>query len=148
MKNKVIVSASIVTGLSVAERFLGFLYRIVLSRLLGAEGLGIYQIALSLFGLFAVVGSGGIPVTVSRIISKSKAEQDERGEHRAVSAGITACLLLTLPFCLLLGVFGGKIPFLFSDGRAFPVFRILLLGLAFRPSTPLSAVIFGETRSF
>lgn len=131
MKNKVIVSASIVTGLSVAERFLGFLYRIVLSRLLGAEGLGIYQIALSLFGLFAVVGSGGIPVTVSRIISKSKAEQDERGEHRAVSAGITACLLLTLPFCLLLGVFGGKIPFLFSDGRAFPVFRILLLGLAF-----------------
>ena len=131
MKNKVIVSASIVTGLSVAERFLGFLYRIVLSRLLGAEGLGLYQIALSLFGLFAVVGSGGIPVTVSRMISKNKAENDRLGERRVVSAGIVACLLLTLPFCVILGLFGGKIPFLFSDGRAFRVFRILLLGLAF-----------------
>ena len=131
MKNKVLFSASIVTGLSVAERFLGFLYRIVLSRLLGAEGLGLYQIALSLFGLFAVVGSGGIPITVSRMISKSKAENDRLGERRAVGAGIVACLLLTLPFCLILGVFGGKLPFLFSDGRAFRVFRILLLGLGF-----------------
>ena len=131
MKNKIIVSASIVTGLSVAERFLGFLYRIVLSRLLGAEGLGLYQIALSLFGLFAVVGSGGIPITVSRMISKSKAEHDLSGEHRAVGAGIVACLLLTLPFCLILGLFGGKFSFLFSDERAFNVFRILLLGLAF-----------------
>lgn len=131
MKNKVIVSASIVTGLSVAERFLGFLYRIVLSRLLGAEGLGLYQIALSLFGLFAVVGSGGIPITVSRFISKSKAENDRVGERRAVGAGIVACLLLTLPFCLVLGIFGGRFSFLFSDGRAFRVFRILLLGLTF-----------------
>ncbi len=131
MKNKVIVSASLVTGLSVAERFLGFLYRIVLSRLLGAEGLGLYQIALSLFGVFAVVGSGGIPITVSRMISKSKAENDTPSERRAVSAGIVACLLLTLPFCLVLGLFGGKFSFLFSDGRAFSVFRILLLGLAF-----------------
>ena len=131
MKNKIIISASIVTGLSVAERFLGFLYRIVLSRLLGAEGLGLYQIALSLFGLFAVVGSGGIPVTVSRMISKSKAENDRLGERRAVGAGIVACLLLSLPFCVILGLFGGKFSFLFSDGRAFKVFRILLLGLAF-----------------
>ncbi len=131
MKDKIIVNASIVTGLSVAERFLGFLYRIILSRLLGAEGLGLYQIALSLFGLFAVVGSGGIPITVSRMISKSKAEKDWHGERRAVSAGIVACLLFTLPFCLILGVFGGKFSFLFSDDRAFYVFRILLLGLAF-----------------
>ena len=131
MKKTIIVSASLVTGLSIAERFLGFLYRIVLSRLLGAEGLGLSQIALSLFGLFAVVGSGGIPITVSRIISKSKAEHDFVGEHRAVGAGIFSALLLTLPFCLILGVFGGNFSFLFSDGRAFRVFRILLFGLSF-----------------
>ena len=131
MKKTVIVSASLVTGLSIAERFLGFLYRIVLSRLLGAEGLGLYQIALSLFGLFAVVGSGGIPITVSRMISKSKAERDFVGEHRAVGAGIVSALLLSLPFCVILGLFGEKFSFLFSDSRAFRVFRILLFGLSF-----------------
>ncbi len=131
MKNTLYKNASIVTGLSVAERGLGFLYRIVLSRLIGAEGLGLYQVALSLFGLFATLGTGGIPITVSRMITKSKAEKSPLGEKRAVSAGLVACLLLTLPFCILLWLFGHKMTFLFSDMRSFKVFRILLIGLCF-----------------
>lgn len=65
-KTTVYTTASLVTALSVAERGLGFLYRIVLSRLIGAEGLGLYQVALSLFSVFLTLGTGGIPVTVSR----------------------------------------------------------------------------------
>ena len=131
MKNKVFANASIVTILSTAERGLGFLYRIVLSRLIGAEGLGLYQVALSLFSIFLTIGTGGIPITVSRMISKSKADGQFQEGQRAVSAGLSACLLLTLPFAILLFFFGGKIPFLFSDARAFSVFRILLIGLTF-----------------
>ena len=131
MKSKVYANTSIVTGLSVAERGLGFLYRIVLSRLIGAEGLGLYQVALSLFSLFLTVGTGGLPITVSRMISKSKAERDARGERAAVGGGIVLSVLFTLPFCLLLWLFGEKMTFLFSDPRCFPVFRILLTGLTF-----------------
>ena len=130
MKSNVYENTSIVTGLSVAERGLGFLYRIVLSRLIGAEGLGLYQVALSLFSLFLTIGTGGIPVTVSRMISKSKAEKDAHGERAAVSAGICLSLLLTLPFCLLFWAFGSRLSFLFSDARCLPVFRILLIGLS------------------
>ena len=131
MQNTVYKNASIVTGLSIAERGLGFLYRVVLSRLIGAEGLGLYQVALSLFGLFLTVGTGGIPISVSRMITKSKALGDKKGEVRAVSAGFTACLLLSLPICLFLWLFGAKMPFLFTDNRAYGVFRILLIGLCF-----------------
>jgi stage V sporulation protein B len=130
-KNTVALTASIVTGLSVAERGLGFLYRIVLSRCIGAEELGLYQVALSLFSLFLTIGTGGIPITVSRMISKSKAENRPLDEQRAVSAGLTLSLLLTLPVCLLLIPFGDRLGFLFTDERAFPVFRILLVGLCF-----------------
>ena len=125
------ITASAVTALSVAERGLGFLYRIALSRLIGAEGLGLYQVALSLFGLFITIGTGGIPITVSRMISKSKAENRPLDERRAVSAGVMLSLLLTLPVCLVLIPFGDKLGFLFTDDRAFSVFRILLLGLCF-----------------
>ena len=130
-QNTVALTASIVTGLSVAERALGFLYRIVLSRLIGAEGLGLYQVALSLFALFLTIGTGGIPITVSRMISKSKAENRPLDEHRAVGAGLLLSLLLTLPICLVLIPFGDKLGFLFADKRAFPIFRILLVGLCF-----------------
>ena len=130
-KNTIALTASLVTGLSIAERGLGFLYRIALSRLIGAEGLGLYQVALSLFSLFLTIGTGGIPITVSRMISKSKAEHRPLDEQRAVSAGLFLSLLLTLPVCLILIPFGDRLGFLFTDNRAFPVFRILLVGLCF-----------------
>ncbi len=140
-KTTVYTTATIVTALSIAERGLGFLYRVVLSRLIGAEGLGIYQVALSLFGLFLTIGTGGIPITVSRMISKSKAERRPLDERGAVSAGVCICLALTLPICLFFGIFGEKLTFLFTDNRSLTVFRILLIGLCF---SALYAVIRGS----
>ena len=124
-------TATFVTALSIAERGLGFLYRIVLSRLLGAEGLGLYQVALSLFAFFLTFGTGGIPVSVSRFIAKSKAENDLSGEKNSVSAGVVLCLFLTLPFVLIFECFPNLSAPFFSDKRGIPVFRILLLGLCF-----------------
>ncbi len=126
MNNTVYKNASIVTGLSVAERFLGFLYRIVLSRYIGAEGMGLYQVALSLFFLLQTLGAGGIPVTVSRTVAKQK----ERG-GAVLSAGLLSALLVTLPVCLLLWSLGNRVAFLFSGKESFSVLRILLLGLSF-----------------
>lgn len=130
-QNRVFQNASVVTALSVAERGLGFLYRIVLSRLIGAESVGLYQVALSLFSLFLTIGSGGIPITVSRMVTKHKAERNPKGESGTFSAGVTLCLLLTLPAVFILGLFGGKMTFLFSDPRCNRVFQILLIGLVF-----------------
>ena len=141
MKKTVYTTTTAVTALSVAERGLGFLYRIVLSRLIGAEGLGLYQVALSLFSLFLTIGTGGIPITVSRMISKSKAERRPMDEVSAFSSGAFLSLLLTLPVCLVLFLFGKNLTFLFSDERALPVFRILLLGLCF---SSLYAVVRGS----
>ncbi|MBE7068050.1 MAG: hypothetical protein E7381_01975 [Clostridiales bacterium] len=131
LRSNIFATASIVTALSIAERGLGFLYRVVLSRLLGAEGLGLYQVALSVFSVFLTVGTGGIPITVSRFISQSKAENNPYNERRAVSSGLFLSLLLTLPVSLILGAFPKTLSFLFPDARALRVFRILLIGLVF-----------------
>lgn len=141
LRTTVLTTASIVTALSIAERALGFLYRIVLSRLIGAEGLGLYQVALSLFSVFLTIGTGGIPITVSRLISKSKAENDLAGERSAVGAGVCLCLLLTLPAALFLGIFPQAASFLFSDERGITSFRILTIGLVF---SSLYAVVRGS----
>lgn len=131
MKKNIYHTAALVTGLSVAERALGFLYRIVLSRLIGSEGLGLYQVALSVFSVFLTIGTGGIPITVSRLISKSKAQGDSRSESATVSAGIVASLVLTLPVCLVFAIGGKAFSFLFSDERCLGLFSILLVGLVF-----------------
>lgn len=131
MKNKIFKTATLVTALSVAERSLGFLYRIVLARMIGAEALGSYQVALSVFAVFLTIGTGGIPVTVSRLISKSKAEGKKNGETAAVLAGVALALLLTLPVVLVFPLSGNAFSFLFTDENGLAVFKTLLWGLIF-----------------
>ena len=131
IQSHILTAATLVTGLSIAERALGFLYRIVLSRLIGAEGLGIYQVALSLFSVFLTLGTGGIPLTVSRLITKSKTENNPKDASGALTAGVALSLSLTLPVCVLFGLFGEQFSFFFSDERCLPVFKILLVGLIF-----------------
>lgn len=50
-KANIYQTAVYVTVFSVVEKFLGFLYRIILSRTLGSEGMGLYQLALSIFAV-------------------------------------------------------------------------------------------------
>ncbi len=141
MKNNIYKSAAMVTGFSIAEKTLGFFYRILLTRIIGAEGIGIYQICLTVFAVFLTVASSGVPVTVSRLMAKSGAKGDLRGKHSAVTAGILSTLFVTIPIALVL--FFGKdvFGFLFSDKRCIPIFVILLPGLIL---TSVYAVIRGS----
>lgn len=130
MKNNIYKSAAQVTVFSTIEKGLSFLYKIVLTRAIGAEGLGIYQICLTVFAVFLTAASSGVPVTVSRLMAKSAAENDVRGKHSAVTAGILCTLFITVPVAVILFLCRGNLGLLFSDGRCADIFIILLPGLA------------------
>lgn len=126
-KPSIFKNTAVITAVSCLERALGFLYRIVLARLLGAEGVGIYQIALSHFFLFQTAAGGGIPVTLSRTVSRLRAE---RKEHRTGGALIAALILgacISIPITLLLLPIADKIPIFTTD--AAPL-KILLVSLS------------------
>lgn len=124
-------TAAVVTIFSAIEHGLGFLYRIILSRILGPEGLGVYQVSLTVFAVFLTATSSGLPITLSRIISKHRARGYRRGEQAATSAAIILTLLVSVPITLLL--FALKTPFskVFSDPRCADLFYILIFGLSF-----------------
>ena len=129
MKANIYKSCAQVTAFSTIEKGLSFLYRIVLSRTIGAEGLGIYQICLTVFAMFLTVSSSGVPVTVSRLMAKSGAVNDLSGKHSAVTAGIVSTLFITVPAALILFFGKNLFTFLFSDERCLDIFLILLPGL-------------------
>ena len=133
-------TAAVVTVFSAFEHCLGFLYRIILSRTLGSEGLGVYQVALTVFAVFLTATSSGLPITLSRIISKHRTRGYKKGEQAATSAAILITLLFSVPVTVLL--FLCKAPFsrVFSDPRCADLFYILILGLSF---TSVYAIIRG-----
>lgn len=141
MKNNIYKSAAQVTVFSTVEKGLSFFYRIVLSRIIGAEGLGIYQICLTVFAVFLTAASSGVPVTVSRLMAKSGANGDIRGRHSAVTAGVICTLVITIPTALILFLCRNALGFLFSDDRCIQIFVLLLPGLIL---TSVYAVIRGS----
>ncbi len=141
MKNNIYRSAAQVTAFSTVEKGLSFVYRIILTRIIGAEGIGIYQICLTVFSVFLTVASSGIPVTVSRLMAKSNAKNDISGKHAAVTAGVICTLAVTVPIALILFFGRNAFGFLFSDVRCVQIFVILLPGLVI---TSIYAVIRGS----
>ncbi len=129
MKQNIYRSAALVTVFSTIEKTLSFFYRVVLSRILGAEGLGIYQICLSVFAVFLTAASSGIPVTVSRLMAKNGAAGDIRGKNSAVTAGVVATLVFTVPIAVILFFSKGLLGLLFADDRCENIFLLLLPGL-------------------
>jgi len=105
---------------------LGFVYRIFLSRHLGAEGLGIYQVALSVFSVLITITASGIPITVSRLIIKHKAKKDFKKVNQTISSGILAALIFSVPITLIFILFENKLSFAFSDKRCLTVLLIIL----------------------
>ena len=134
-----------VTLFSVCEKFLGFTYRIYLSRAIGAEGIGIYQVALSVFALLLTVCCSGTPITVSRLMTKYKAEGDLKRRNEVISAGLFSALAFSLPVCVLFFIFKNRLGIIFSDLRCVAVFLAVLPGLVFNSLySVLRGVFWGE----
>lgn len=124
-------TVAIVSIFSISEKFLGFLYRIYLSRTIGAEGIGLYQVALSVFGLLYTFCCSGVPVTVSRLMAKYNAQNQKERVQKVITAGLCFTLLITIPVCALFYIFGGRLSFLFADARSINIFLVILPGLVF-----------------
>ncbi len=118
-----------VTAFSVIERFLGFVYRIYLSRTIGSEGLGLYQITLTVFGLLLTITSSGIPITVSRMMTRYSAENNPKAVQSTVTAGILLSLILSTAIATVFFLFNNYLSFIFSDPRCMDILLIIMPGL-------------------
>ena len=123
---RIIKAFALVTVLSCFTRFLSFVFKIYLSRLLGAEILGVYQITFSLFSLFACLSMSGIPVTLSRLT----AEEYALGNDKTVGGLFSSAMLISLSICTIiiavLAIFPAIPKALFSDERCVKLFYVML----------------------
>ncbi|GAA0138098.1 stage V sporulation protein B [Paenibacillus sp. YSY-4.3] len=73
----------------VVNRILGFIPRILLPRIIGAEGVGLYQLGYPFFLVLVTVITGGIPLAVAKLIAEA-----ESSGHPGRSAAILRTSLI------------------------------------------------------
>ena len=128
-KTSLLKSIATVTGFSVLTRTLAFLFKIYLSRALGAETLGLYQTAITVFFLFIAFSTGGISTVLSRKIAELNATASGDKGLKLLSASLALGLGASF-ICLLVAY--SILPyatFLIPDERTIPILKIMLPAL-------------------
>lgn len=92
---------------------IGSINWILLSRVLGGEGIGIYQMAFPIYLLALQVSSAGIPIAISIVTAEKLARRDLHGAKQVFSISMTF-LTITGLLCSLLIYFGA--PYLIEEG--------------------------------
>ncbi|WP_027407929.1 stage V sporulation protein B [Anoxybacteroides tepidamans] len=123
----------IVAGL--ITRVLGFINRIVVARVIGEEGVGLYMMAVPTLVLAITITQMGLPVAISKLVAEADATGDQRKVKKilVVSLATTGGLsILFFPTMVLLAPLLAKT--LFTDPRTYyPL-------LAISPVVPIVAV--------
>ncbi|MBR2970445.1 MAG: polysaccharide biosynthesis protein [Clostridia bacterium] len=102
--------AGMLAVLGVIGKVIGMFYRLPLTNILGAEGMGLYQLIFPLYSLILAVGCGGMPAAISKYISELTASGDTALAKRA--------LKITIVGLSVFGVFAALALFLLRDGIA------------------------------
>ncbi len=88
-------SAVALAAIGIISKLIGALYRVPLTNILGAEGMGMYQLVFPVFALFMVLSTAGIPTALSRMVAEKRAEGAPTKKY-LVSAIIVLATLGTL----------------------------------------------------
>lgn len=88
--------AFILTVAGLVSKVLGALYRIPFARIVGEEGLGLYQMAYPLYTMILAISTTGIPIAVSILIADRAARHDRRGVERVFQVALALLTLVGL----------------------------------------------------
>jgi len=97
MKSKFVKSTLILVVGGMFTKILGMLIKIVMTRLLGTEGIGIYMLIMPTFTLFIALAQFGMPIAISKLVS-----EDKRNNKNLVFSSIPISLTINLIIMIFL----------------------------------------------
>lgn len=101
-------------------KLIGLIYKVPLSYMLGDEGMGYFNSAYTVYTFFYIVGTAGIPKAISILVSKSEAENNNKGRAIFKASFLFFFIFGTLLFLIFIlfgktfAVYIGNEPSLFS----------------------------------
>ena len=131
-RKRILTGALILTLAGVATRILGFVYRIYMSNLMGAEGMGLYQLIMPVYALAWSISCAGFNTTVSKLTAQEKA----RGAYGNMSRMLKQSVIITTLLGVLLSgllFFGAELlaTYFFADERVILPLQILSFAFPF-----------------
>jgi len=136
MSNKILKNSFILLLGNLLFRIGGYINRLLMSRMLGPEGYGLYGLTLPFQGIFQILSAGGLPPAISKYVAEYNAK-DEKALSKQV-------ILTATKFMVLMAIFLSIILLFSSDFIANNIFHKPLVVWPLRAVsliTPFSVVV-------
>ncbi len=145
--DKFLCEAMILTLAGLMVKIISSVNRILLSRLLGGEGIGLYQMAYPVYLLLLSVSAVGVPVAISIIVAKKTAKNDHYSARRIFRVSLVLMTTVGLALALLLFSSAGWMinSGLIADSRVYYALIALTHAVFFPRFWPASAVFYRDT---
>lgn len=125
----------ILVAAGLATKILGFVNRIVLSRVIGAEGIGLYQMAVPTLYLVITLSTFGLPIAISKMVAEAETKKDAAKVKNILRVSLAIVTVLSIVFTTLMIIGAPLISrYLLTDPRAY----YSLISIA--PIVPIVAV--------
>jgi stage V sporulation protein B len=134
-KENLILGTLILTVATTITRVVGFIFRVYLANVLGAEGIGLYQLILSFYMLMVTLSTSGIRIAVSKLMSEELALHHYSNAKKVLNQSIILSLFT--------GFFAAFLMYYFSNYVGVNILkdeRTVLSLLYLVPSLPVIAV--------
>lgn len=120
-KTSIIKGTLILTAAGIITRILGFFYRIILSKELGPELLGVYQLIFPIYGICFTLYASGIQIALAQLIAGSR-----NNRRKTLIYGMIFSLIISLSLTIFFqtnSLFVAQA--VFQEPRLAPLLRIL-----------------------
>lgn len=134
MKEKFIKSSIILIVGGFITKILGIINKVIMTRLLKTEGVGLYMLILPTFSLFINLASFGFPIAVSKLVA-----EDDKNNKKLVFSVIPFSLLINTFLIFLIIIFAPYLShYLLKEDRIY--YAIIAIALVI-PFTSISAIL-------
>ena len=120
-----------ITFFAILTKVLGFFLRIYLSRMLGPEALGIYQVSISVFMVLLTIVASGLPLVVSKITARFSVKKDKISEGKLVSSSLIISVITSLILIGFVLIFRNTFSMLFTDNQCYTLLVVMLPAVLF-----------------
>ncbi|MGN0157738.1 MAG: oligosaccharide flippase family protein [Brotaphodocola sp.] len=100
-----LIQGSILAAAGILVRFIGLLYKIPMTRILGTEGIGYYNTAYEIYNIGLILSSYSLPLAMSKLIAARHVHDRHQDVRRVFRIGMTFSIFVggIMTLILLLG---------------------------------------------
>lgn len=146
MKKETFIKSTIILMIGgFITKILGMLIKIVMSRLMGSEGIGLYMLVLPTFSLFIGLGQFGLPIALSKMVA-----EDKRNNKKLISSLLITSLVINIFLIVFLILFAPILANkLLQEERAYlPILAMAVVIPLTSTSSIVRSYFFGKQKMF